>query len=152
MPRILIVEDNEANREMISRRLQRRGYQTVISTDGSQAIAMAQSDTPDLILMDMGLPVIDGWEATRAIRRNPATSTLPIIAFTAHAMAGDREKTLQAGCDEYETKPVDFPRLVAKIGTLLASRRSRRDPEVVELSRFQASHDHLAGDTEKQNA
>ena len=127
MAKILIVEDNEANRDMISRRLQRRGYETVVATDGAQGIAMARSETPDLILMDMGLPEIDGWEATRTIRRDPVVCDLPIIAFTAHAMAGDREETLRAGCDEYEAKPVDFSRLVGKIEALLQSRKPSRD-------------------------
>lgn len=132
MPRILIVEDNEANRDMISRRLQRRGYDTAIATDGAQGIAMARSEAPDLILMDMGLPEIDGWEATRRIRRDAATCDLPIIAFTAHAMAGDREKTLRAGCDDYETKPVDFARLLGKIEALLERRHRRQGREEIE--------------------
>lgn len=119
MATILLVEDNEMNRDVLSRRLSRRGFQTLIATDGKQGIAMAREQLPDLILMDMRLPVVDGWEATRQIKAAPETQSIPIIALTAHAIAGDREKALAAGCDDYEAKPVDFPRLIAKIQTLL---------------------------------
>jgi CheY-like chemotaxis protein len=122
--KILLVEDNELNRDMLSRRLERKGYQVVIAVDGGQGVALAQSELPDLILMDMDLPVVDGWQATQQLKATPATAAIPIIALTAHAMAGDREKALQAGCDEYETKPVEFARLLAKIQGLL----EKRDP------------------------
>jgi len=122
MPRILLVEDNDMNRDMLSRRLQRKGHEVLMAADGMQGILMAESEIPDLILLDMSLPVIDGWEAARRLKASPGTSTIPIIALTAHAMAGDREKALGAGCDDYDTKPVDFPQLLAKIETLLASR------------------------------
>ena len=115
MSRILIVEDNEMNRDMLSRRLMRAGYRVAIATDGAQAIMKSQSDRPDLILMDMSLPVIDGWDATRQIKSDPGTQTIPIIALTAHVMSGDREKAMQAGCNDFETKPIDFARLLAKI-------------------------------------
>jgi two-component system cell cycle response regulator DivK len=113
--KILLVEDNEMNRDMLSRRLQRRGYEVDLAVDGEQGVAMAQAAAPDLILMDMSLPVIDGWEATRRLKDDPATQHIPIIALTAHAMSGDREKALAAGCDDYDTKPTDLPRLLAKI-------------------------------------
>ena len=119
MPKILLVEDNEMNRDMLSRRLIRKGYEVVMAIDGEQAVGMASSESPALILMDMSLPVIDGWEATRRIKAAPETKSIPIIALTAHAMAGDREKTIQAGCDDYDTKPIEFPRLLEKIETLL---------------------------------
>ncbi|NJM07461.1 response regulator [Candidatus Gracilibacteria bacterium] len=119
MPKILLVEDNEMNRDMLSRRLERKGYEIVIAIDGEQGVAMAQSERPALILMDMSLPVIDGWEATRRIRALPTFSDVPVIALTAHAMAGDQEKCVAAGCDDYDTKPVDLPRLLAKIEALL---------------------------------
>lgn len=119
MSRILLVEDNEMNRDMLSRRLTRKGYEVVIAMDGGQGLAMASSTSPDLILMDMSLPVIDGWEATRQLRAAPETHALPIIALTAHAMSGDREKALEAGCDDYDTKPIELPRLLAKIELLL---------------------------------
>ena len=122
MTKILLVEDNEMNRDMLSRRLARKGYQVVMAIDGAQAVAMAESETPALILMDMSLPVLDGWEATRQIRAKPATQAIPIIALTAHAMAGDREKTIEAGCDDYDTKPIELPRLLEKIETLLKQR------------------------------
>ncbi len=122
MPRILLVEDNEMNRDMLSRRLARRGYEVSIAIDGQQGLSMALRGDYDLVLIDMSLPELDGWEATRRIRSDPRGRTLPIIALTAHAMAGDREKALQAGCDEYDSKPVDFPRLVSKIEALLAGR------------------------------
>ena len=119
MPKILLVEDNEMNRDMLSRRLQRKGYEIVMAVDGEQAVAMAGSEAPALILMDMSLPVFDGWEATRRIKAAPGTKTIPVIALTAHAMAGDREKSLEAGCDDYDTKPIELPRLLEKIEALL---------------------------------
>ena len=120
MPRILLVEDNEMNRDMLSRRLAKRGYEVALALDGFQGIEMARRDAPDLIIMDMSLPGVDGWEITRRIRADEGLRRLPIIALTAHAMAGDREKALAAGCDDYDTKPVDFARLTAKIAALLA--------------------------------
>lgn len=119
MPKILLVEDNEMNRDMLSRRLQRKGYEVVIATDGEQAVAMAASESPALILMDMSLPVFDGWEATRRIKAAAETKRIPIIALTAHAMSGDREKSLEAGCDDYDTKPIELPRLLEKMELLL---------------------------------
>jgi two-component system cell cycle response regulator DivK len=123
MAKILLVEDNEMNRDMLSRRLIRSGFEVVMAIDGEQAVALAQSELPDLILMDMSLPVIDGWEATRRVKAAEVTSSIPIIALTAHAMSGDREKTLNAGCDDYDTKPIEMPRLLGKINALL--RRSQ---------------------------
>lgn len=120
MPRILLVEDNEMNRDMLSRRLERKGYEIVIAVDGGQGVEMAKSSTPDIILMDMSLPVLDGWEATRRIKADAALRTIPIIALTAHAMAGDEEKAREAGCDDYDTKPIDLPRLLGKIESHLA--------------------------------
>jgi two-component system cell cycle response regulator DivK len=120
MPRILVVEDNEMNRDMLSRRLERREYEVLLALDGRQGIAMAQSENPDLILLDLSLPEIDGWEATRCLKADPATRHIPVIALTAHAMAWDREKAFEAGCDDYDTKPVDFQRLLGKIETLLS--------------------------------
>lgn len=119
MIRVLLVEDNEINRDMLSRRLIRRGFEILIAIDGAEGVKMAQSGHPDLILMDMSLPIIDGWEATRQIKALPITRNIPIIALTAHAMAGDRDRCLQAGCDEYDTKPIEFARLLAKINVLL---------------------------------
>ena len=119
MAKILIVEDNEMNRDMLSRRLERRGYTTLIAVDGGAGVAKARTDAPDLILMDMSLPVIDGWEASRQIKADPATASIPIIALTAHAMTSDRDKAIQAGCDDYDTKPVELPRLLGKIEALL---------------------------------
>jgi two-component system, cell cycle response regulator DivK len=119
MKKILLVEDNEMNRDMLSRRLVRNGFEVAIAVDGEQGIAMAQSEHPDLILMDMSLPVIDGWEATRRVRASGMTSDIPIIALTAHAMSGDREKAIEAGCDDYDTKPIEMPRLLEKINALL---------------------------------
>jgi len=124
MLKILLVEDNETNRDMLSRRLARRGYEVIIAVDGAEGLAMAQAEAPDLILMDMSLPVLDGWEATRQIKTAANTCTIPVIALTAHAMAGDREKALKAGCDEYETKPVEFQRLLSKIEALLNGKSS----------------------------
>ncbi|MDE1902626.1 MAG: response regulator [Alphaproteobacteria bacterium] len=119
MAKILLVEDNEMNRDMLSRRLERKGFEVVMAPDGQQGIALAASEAPDLILMDMSLPVVDGWEATRRVKADDATRGIPVIALTAHAMVGDREKALDAGCDDYDTKPVDFPRLLGKIELLL---------------------------------
>jgi CheY-like chemotaxis protein len=119
MAKILLVEDNEMNRDMLSRRLVRNGYEVSIAMDGQQGVDMALSERPDLILMDMSLPVIDGWEATRRVRANDATRQIPVIALTAHAMAGDREKAMEAGCDDYDTKPVEITRLLGKIAALL---------------------------------
>ena len=119
MPRILLVEDNEMNRDMLSRRLIRKGFDVVIAEDGQKGVEMTQSENPDLVLMDMSLPVVDGWEATRRLKASEETKHIPIIALTAHAMAGDREKTLKAGCDDYDTKPIEFLRLLEKINALL---------------------------------
>ena len=119
MARILLVEDNEMNRDMLSRRLIRNGYEVFYAKDGQQGVYMALSERPDLILMDMSLPVLDGWEATRRIKANDATRRIPVIALTAHAMAGDREKAIEVGCDDYDTKPVEISRLVGKITALL---------------------------------
>ena len=115
MTKILLVEDNELNRDMLSRRLERKGYQVVIAVDGQQAVAMAQSAAPALILMDMSLPVLDGWEATRQIKADDRTKKIPVIALTAHAMQGDEQKAKEAGCDDFDTKPVELPRLLEKI-------------------------------------
>jgi CheY-like chemotaxis protein len=120
MAKILLVEDNEMNRDMLSRRLERRGHQVVIAIDGVEGVALTISEKPDIILMDMSLPVMDGWEATRQLKADPHTQLIPIIALTAHAMSGDREKALAAGCDDYDTKPIELARLLEKIETLLA--------------------------------
>ena len=122
MSKILLVEDNEMNRDMLSRRLERRGYKILIATDGAQGVAMARSEKPALILLDMSLPVLDGWEAARQLKAADDTKDIPIIALTAHAMAGDREKALEAGCDDYDTKPIELPRLLGKIGVLLGEK------------------------------
>ncbi len=119
MPKILLVEDNEMNRNMLSRRLIRHGYEVVMAVDGQQGTEMAISERPDLILMDMSLPVMNGWEATRQVKGNEVTRQIPVIALTAHAMAGDREKAMDVGCDHYDTKPVEWPRLLGKIAALL---------------------------------
>lgn len=116
MARILLVEDNELNRDMLSRRLKKRGFDIDIAIDGQQGIDMAMSGRPNLILLDMSLPVVDGWDAARTLKGNDTTKSIPIIALTAHAMAGDKEKALEAGCDDYDTKPVDLSRLLEKIG------------------------------------
>jgi CheY-like chemotaxis protein len=121
MARILLIEDNELNRDMLSRRLERRGYEVIVAVDGEEGLHRAAADRPDLVLMDMSLPVLDGWEATRRLKAAPETRHLPVIGLTAHAMPADREKVLEAGCDEYDTKPVELPRLIAKIEMLLAS-------------------------------
>ena len=120
MPKILLIEDNDLNRDMLSRRLERRGYEVAIATDGSQGAEMARSAKPALILMDMSLPVMDGWELARSLKDDPVTSGIPILALTAHVMAGDRERALEAGCDDYDTKPIELPRLLGKIEALLA--------------------------------
>lgn len=117
--RILLVEDNEMNRDMLSRRLERRGYEVLLAHDGVQGIEMAQRAQPDLILMDMSLPLLDGWSATRQLKADPLTAAIPVLALTAHALAGDEERSLAAGCDDYDTKPIDFPRLLSKIEALL---------------------------------
>ena len=119
MPKIMLVEDNEMNRDMLSRRLVRNGYEVFLAVDGLQGADMALSKRPDLILMDMSLPVMDGWEATRRIKGNDLTRQIPVIALTAHAMAGDRENAMEVGCDDYDTKPVEWPRLLGKIVALL---------------------------------
>ncbi len=119
MAKILLVEDNEMNRDMLSRRLRRRGFNVVLAVDGPSGVKMAQTEAPDLVLMDMSLPVVDGWEATRRLKTEAATKHIPVIALTAHAMSGDREKALEAGCDDYDTKPVELPRLLEKIEALL---------------------------------
>jgi two-component system, cell cycle response regulator DivK len=119
MPKILLVEDNEMNRDMLSRRLTRNGFEVVMAVDGGQGVAMAGTEKPDLILMDMSLPVMDGWEATRRVKADAATSAIPVIALTAHALVEDREKAKAAGCDDFDTKPVELPRLLEKINRLL---------------------------------
>ena len=119
MSKILLVEDNEMNRDMLSRRLERKGYEVVIAVDGQAGVDMASSAGPDLILMDLSLPLVDGWEATRRIKADAATQNIPVIALTAHAMAGDEQKALEAGCDDYDTKPVELNRLLGKIDKLL---------------------------------
>ena len=121
MSKILLVEDNEMNRDMLTRRLERKGFEVVIAIDGKAGIEMASSSNPDIILMDLSLPVIDGWEAARQIKTDSATQSIPIIALTAHAMAGDEQKALAAGCDDYDTKPIDLKRLLGKIKNLLDS-------------------------------
>lgn len=122
MAKILIVEDNEMNRDMLSRRLARQGFEIALALDGRHGVEMATSEKPDLILMDMSLPIINGWEATEKVKSNPETKGIPVIALTAHAMAEDREKCIAAGCDDFDTKPVDLPRLLEKINTLLAAK------------------------------
>lgn len=119
MAKILLVEDNEMNRDMLSRRLKRKGYEVVMALDGKEGVDMARSEAPGLILMDMSLPVLDGWEATRQIKADPEMRNIPVIALTAHAMAGDKDKSLEAGCDDYDTKPIDLKRLLGKIQALL---------------------------------
>jgi two-component system cell cycle response regulator DivK len=126
MPKILVVEDNEPNRDMLTRRLARKGFETVVAVDGLQGVDIARDAQPDLVLMDMSLPVLDGWEATRRIKAAPETRHIPVIALTAHAMAGDKERALEAGCDDYDTKPVEFSGLLEKIETLLANATGAR--------------------------
>ena len=119
MAKILLVEDNELNRDMLSRRLARKGYEVVLAGDGAEGVAAAAAGRPDLVLMDMSLPVLDGWEATRRLKAAPETRSIPVIALTAHAMSSDRERALESGCDDYDTKPVELPRLLEKIERLL---------------------------------
>lgn len=119
MAKILLVEDNEINRDMLSRRLRRRGHQVVVAGDGHEGIRLAQTERPDIVLMDLSLPVMDGWEATRRLKAAAETCSIPVIALTAHAMSGDREKALEAGCDDYDSKPIEFSRLLQKIQALL---------------------------------
>lgn len=135
MPRILLVEDNEMNRDMLSRRLARKGYEVSIAIDGQQGLAMASRGGFDLVLMDMSLPEMDGWEITRRLRADAPTRSLPVIALTAHAMAGDREKALEAGCSDYDSKPVDFPRLLAKIEALLGGPSPAGEGEAIREGR-----------------
>jgi CheY-like chemotaxis protein len=122
--RILLVEDNEMNRDMLLRRLVRQGHEVLVAPDGAQGVALAEHERPDIVLMDMSLPVLDGWEATRRLKSNAATRAIPIIALTAHALAEDRERALAAGCDDYDTKPIELPRLIAKITRLLGESRA----------------------------
>jgi two-component system cell cycle response regulator DivK len=119
MARLLLVEDNEMNRDMLSRRLLRRGFEVSVAVDGPEGVDMVRAELPDLVLMDMSLPIMDGWEATRQLKADARTAAIPVIALTAHAMAGDREKALEAGCDDYDTKPIELPRLLEKIAALL---------------------------------
>jgi CheY-like chemotaxis protein len=121
MPKVLLVEDNEMNRDMLSRRLTRRGFEVIFAVDGQQGVDMARSEKPDIILMDMSLPVIDGWEATRRVKSDAVAGAVPVIGLTAHAMSGDREKAMEAGCDDYDTKPVELERLIGKIERLLGT-------------------------------
>lgn len=118
MPKVLLVEDNEANRDMLARRLQRRGFVVVFAIDGAPGVAMSKTELPDIVLMDMSLPVMNGWEATRAIKADAATKHIPVVALTAHSMAGDREKAMEAGCNDDDTKPVELPRLLEKMAAL----------------------------------
>ena len=122
MPKILIVEDNEENRDALSRRLQRRGFQVVMAFDGRLGVAAAKVELPDLILMDMNMPEVDGWEATKQVKADPVTAHIPVIALTAHAMAGDRDRAIQAGCVDYHTKPVELPKLLTQIEAILSQR------------------------------
>jgi|SRR5271154_6041634 len=124
MPKILLVEDNEMNRDMLSRRLARKGFQVVMALNGEEGVALTRSEAPDLVLMDMTLPVLSGWDATRKLKGDPTTEGIPVIALTAHAMAADREQAMQAGCDDYDTKPIELTRLVDKIQALLAKRKA----------------------------
>jgi two-component system, cell cycle response regulator DivK len=129
MPKVLVVEDNEESRDGLSRHLRRRGYETLLAIDGREAIDAARAEPPDIILMDMSLPGLDGWEATRQLKAAPQTRGIPVIALTAHAMAGDREKALEVGCDDYDTKPVEFARLLGKIESLLREKAARGHDE-----------------------
>jgi CheY-like chemotaxis protein len=124
VPKVLLVEDNEESRDGLSRHLRRKGYEILLAVDGRQGLDVARAEAPDLILIDMSLPVLDGWEATRQLKADSATRGIPVIALTAHAMAGDRERTLEAGCDDYDTKPIEFPRLLTKIESLLGKKAS----------------------------
>jgi CheY-like chemotaxis protein len=128
MPKILLVEDNEMNRDMLSRRLERKGFEVIVAVDGQSGVEMAQNEAPDLVLMDMSLPVLDGWEATRRLKASPSTQHLPVIALTAHAMSSDRDKALEAGCDEYDTKPIELTRLLGKIEALLSVSAGEQSP------------------------
>jgi CheY-like chemotaxis protein len=119
VPKVLLVEDNEESRDGLSRYLRRKGYEILLAVDGRQGLDVARAEVPDLILIDMSLPVLDGWEATRQLKAGPETRDIPVIALTAHAMAGDRDRALEAGCDDYDTKPIEFPRLLTKIASLL---------------------------------
>ena len=121
MQKVLLVEDNEMNRDMLSRRLLRRGFEVVVAGDGEQGLAVAREQRPDLILMDMSLPILDGWEASRRLKADEVTRHIPVIALTAHAMAGDRDRALEAGCEDYDTKPIEFPRLLEKIDRILTA-------------------------------
>jgi two-component system, cell cycle response regulator DivK len=120
MPRLLLIEDNDLNRDMLSRRLRRRGYEVQVAVDGATGVSAARAEPPDLVIMDLGLPVMDGWEATRLLKEAPETRAVPVIALTAHALPGERDKALAAGCDDYDTKPVELARLLAKIEALLS--------------------------------
>src|SRR5207237_6528529 len=122
VPKLLLVEDNEESREGLSRHLKRKGYEVLVALDGRQGVDVARAEAPDLILMDLSLPVLDGWEATRRLKANPQTQSVPVIALTAHAMAGDRDKAVEAGCDDYDTKPIELPRLLQKIEALLQTK------------------------------
>lgn len=128
MTKVLLVEDNEMNRDMLSRRLMRRDFEVLIAEDGQAGVDLAMSEQPDIILMDMSLPIIDGWEATRRVKADPRSSHIPVLALTAHAMSGDREKAMQAGCDDYDTKPVQLDRLLGKINALLQGGASTETP------------------------
>ena len=128
MAKILLVDDSEPNRDMLARRLQRKGHEVLQAVNGQQAVEMARSESPDLVLMDLNLPVLDGWEATRRLKADPATRGIPVIALTAHAMSSDRDRALEAGCDEYDTKPIDLPRLLGKIEALLAASAGTAPP------------------------
>ena len=125
MAKVLLVEDNEMNRDMLSRRLIRRGFEVVFAVDGKQGVDLARSEKPDIILMDMSLPIMDGWEATRCVKSDEATRSVPVIGLTARAMSGDREKAIEAGCDDYDTKPVELDRLIGKIERLLGNLKAR---------------------------
>jgi CheY-like chemotaxis protein len=124
MPKLLLVEDNEDNRDMLARRLQRKGYEVVTAIDGAEGVESARTEAPDLVLMDMSLPVMDGWEATRRIKSDPLTRSIPVLALTAHAMSGDQDRAIESGCDDYDTKPVEIDRLLAKIAALLSRKET----------------------------
>src|SRR4051812_41649411 len=143
MAKILLVEDNEQNRDMLARRLARQGHAVVTAADGERAIVMAGSESPDVILMDLNLPVLDGWVATRRIKDSPVTKRIPVIALTAHAMSGDRQKALNAGCDDYDTKPIDFARLIGKISALVKAPAGEA-PGVVEAPATQVAAPRIA--------
>ena len=128
MFKLLLVEDNEMNRDMLSRRLERKGYEVIMAIDGQSGVEMARAESPDLILMDMSLPILDGWEATRLLKNDDQTQAIPVIALTAHAMSSDRDQALEAGCDDYDTKPVELPRLLAKIEVLLGAVNQAETP------------------------